>query len=89
MGLMGATASFVRMPYLVEGMFQGLCGGPLALILLYAGYLVMSTFAALPLGFSLATFAFLPASTCGLIVLVGVLLGFLGSLTSLGRFMKT
>lgn len=43
MRLVGATDSFVRRPFVLEGMFTGLLGGALAIGLTYAAYYVLST----------------------------------------------
>ncbi len=83
--LMGATESFVRTPFILEGVFQGLLGGLLALSGLASGHLMLATQIQLPLGLSLIRLVFLPLSWSLGLVLVGGLLGFLGSFLSLSR----
>lgn len=89
MSLVGATRMFIKMPFLVEGILQGLAGGLLSLLLLVSVYLLFLHNAANFLSFNPATsgLSFLPIEFMLGLVLAGALLGFLGSLTSLRRFM--
>src|SRR5205823_8287878 len=43
MQLVGATNGFIRLPFLLEGMLDGLLGGGVACGLLYAGYRALTT----------------------------------------------
>jgi cell division transport system permease protein len=84
MELVGATRLFIRTPFLLEGMLQGLLGGCLAAGILYlllvhvvrwlsqelAGYLVVSNL------------------FFGAVVMGGVVLGLAGSLISVARFIR-
>jgi cell division transport system permease protein len=84
MELVGATRLFIRTPFLLEGMLQGLLGGCLAAGILYlllvhvvrwlsqelAGYLVVSDL------------------FFGVVVMGGVALGLAGSLISVARFIR-
>lgn len=85
MRLMGATERFVRTPFVIEGLLQGLCGGAAALMLLFVLFHLLVSQVRLPLGLPLLELAFLPASTCWFLVGSGVGLGVLGSFISLGR----
>ncbi len=89
MALVGATRLFIKMPFLIEGVLQGLAGGLLSLLLLLAIYQLFLHNAGNFLSFNPASsgLAFLPAEFMLGLVLAGALLGFLGSLTSLRRFM--
>lgn len=84
MKLVGATDAFVRRPFLVEGMAQGviaglISGGIVGLFYrLLADYLPQLQSAALPLGWV----------TAGVLVGVGIVLGWLGSFFAVRRFIK-
>ena len=87
--LMGATEGFVRAPFYLEGFLQGLCGGLLALAALFVLYLLLASQVRLPLGLSMIRFSFLPAGLLWLAPASGGVLGLLGSMLSLSRFMRT
>jgi len=91
MSLVGATSFFIKTPFLLEGLIQGLAGSLIAVALLlamYAGFLHNAgsflTFNPVSSGLG-----FLPLAYVGGIVLSGAILGFIGSLTSLKRFINT
>lgn len=87
MRLVGATESFIRLPFLVEGVVQGLAGSVLSLGLLGGVHALLISRLDLPLLriFSMETIAFLPVSAVGAILLGGMVLGGLGSLASVGK----
>lgn len=90
MTLVGATARFIKIPFLLEGAFQGLLGGMLALIslsLLFKMLLghLLQTFWLSPAGFNLI---FLNMSQQVVLVGAGVLLGMFGSLASLRKLVQ-
>jgi cell division transport system permease protein len=88
MRLIGATGTFVRIPYLIEGAVLGALGSALSLSLLKAGY----EFFSLKLGAqslfpgSRLPFSFFPGRISLWIVTAGLVLGSLGSLVSLVAF---
>jgi cell division transport system permease protein len=88
MTLVGATRLFIKMPFLIEGVIQGLAGGVLSILLLLLTYLLFLHNAGSFVTFNPAAsgMSFLPVEYCIGLVMSGVLLGFLGSLTSLRRF---
>ena len=90
MSLVGATRLFIKMPFLLEGLFQGLAGGILALLLLLAVHLLFLHNAGNFLTFNPATagLAFLPPEYISALLGAGALLGFLGSLAALRRFIN-
>jgi cell division transport system permease protein len=90
LGLVGATRMFIKTPFLLEGIFQGAAGGVLAILLLGAAYLAIINNAGNVLTFNPleAGLAFLPLHYCLAILAGGILLGFIGSLTSLKRFIS-
>jgi cell division transport system permease protein len=88
MTLVGATRFFIKAPFLLEGVIQGMAGSLLSVMLLfglYEGFLHNSStlFVFNP---AVAGLSFLPLEYIGGLLLAGALLGFIGSLTSLKRF---
>lgn len=90
MKLVGASNSFVRWPFLIEGVALGLVGGALAAIIVGMGYNWISMYV-------LSTLSFLPVVqnptlfnqvTVGLL-LAGMAMGGLGSGLSLQKFLRT
>ena len=81
MRLVGATDSFVRMPFLIEGFAKGIVGGFLALMLTW----LASTLVDHALGFRTAFFS---AAVAALGVLGGGLIGLAGSALSVGRHLR-
>lgn len=90
LGLVGATRLFIKAPFLIEGILHGAAGAILAIIILTACYYGFLHNAGNFLSFNPADtgMSFLPAAYLAGIFLGGVLLGFLGSLTSLKRFVN-
>ncbi len=84
----GATDGFVRIPFVIEGMFIGLLAGIISSVItgfLYSGVVSVAK--------SIIQIDFLPYSKVGLIVtvafiLAGVLIGALGSMLSIGRYLR-
>lgn len=84
MRLVGATEFFIRGPFYVEGLLQGLLGGALAIAGLYASYQLIharsrSLFAAVLAG------QFLSPRQLGLLLLLGAMAGLIGAVASLRR----
>lgn len=89
MSLVGATRFFIKAPFLIEGIIQGAVGSLLALLLLLGLYEVFLHNAGSFLTFNPTSgLSFLPMEYGGGIVMAGIFLGFLGSLTSLKRFIN-
>ncbi len=87
MRLVGATEGFIRLPFFVEGIIQGLAGALLSLGLLGSlhFFLAARMEQSLLKTLNLETFTFLPMPAMAGIVLGGMLLGGLGSLASVGK----
>lgn len=90
LSLVGATRFFIKAPLLIEGILQGAVGALLALFILTACYFGFLYNAGNFLSFNPANagLSFLPAPYLAGIFCGGVCLGFLGSLTSLKRFIS-
>lgn len=90
MALVGATMRFIKVPFLLEGAIQGLLGGLISLLFLALSFTFLisrslNSFWLTPTDFNLL---FLTANQQLALVLSGVVLGTLGSLSSLRRFVR-
>ncbi len=90
MALVGATKRFIQIPFLLEGALQGLASGVCALGFLTLAYKLLlqkslQTFWLTPVGFDPI---FLNGNQQLILVLCGILLGSLGSLVSLRKFVR-
>lgn len=82
--LLGATRTFVMIPFLIEGFIQGLVGGLLAISCMYAFLSVfVSKFQA-----SEIKFTFMDLDIILYLVLTGIVLGVLGSYFSVLKYLK-
>jgi cell division transport system permease protein len=79
MRLVGATDSFVRSPFLLEGLVTGLVGGLVALVLMWVAYSVVTRFFQI---------VFLDQPTALAVLGFGALIGLLGSAASVGRHLR-
>ena len=90
MTLVGGTPLFIKMPFLLEGALQGAVGGILALggaYMLFMFFVQRGLSALLPLA-GLEGIAFLPSSWQLMVIAAGTLLGLVGSLISLRKFVR-
>lgn len=85
LALVGASRTFVRVPFLLEGTLQGLLGGVVALGLLFVGYEVLlpQVRYGLELMVGRAELRFFSATEMVRLVSAGAGLGLMGSLTAL------
>ena len=84
MKLVGATPMFIRLPFLIEGVAHGLVGGIIASLLID----IVFTFFIQPLSQDLLMNIGVSFSFYMMLVFGGAVLGLLGSLLSIGRFLK-
>ena len=84
MELVGATRTFIRLPFLLEGIWQGLLGGGIAAGILY----LIITYGLKLLSPELAEYVRMEPVFYGLVIAAGGLLGFIGSLISVVRFIS-
>jgi len=85
MKLVGATNRFIKMPFCIEGVFQGIIGASFALIFLFISLNIFLNSFTSALHFYLGTshFVFLDFTITLYVLLLGALLGLSGSLLSL------
>lgn len=89
MKLVGASNGFIRWPFLIEGMFLGLVGGLLAILIVGFGYnwlveYIRSTLTFIPV----VEEAGLIWQVLGILILSGMGLGAAGSVISLRKFLR-
>lgn len=91
MHLVGATSAYIRWPFLMEGAFTGLLGAIIPAILVNAGYPVAYhglQHGLVDSGYTLyAPWPFMGWLTL-LLIIIGVLIGALGALGSMRRYLK-
>jgi cell division transport system permease protein len=80
MRLVGATNTFVRLPYLIDGTLKGLAGGAIAALLSWAAVQLVSM--------NLMGAQFFSAQQVALGIAAGGLLGLVGSWVSVGRHLR-
>lgn len=90
MAMVGGTSLFIKLPYLVEGALQGLLGGVTALALSFLVFQVIlqKSLGSLLLITGIDTIHFLPPLWQGLLVTGGGLIGLMGSLFALRKFVR-
>ncbi len=84
MKLVGATDAFIRRPFLVEGIAQGFVAGAIASLVLWGAYLGMTSYLPqleMSVGMQLLLLV-------GAMIVLGVGLGWLGSLIAVRRFIQ-
>jgi cell division transport system permease protein len=90
MRLVGATGLFIRAPFYIEGILQGLLGAGLALAILFVFFQLFLTKVYEPLKFVLGNFPlhFLTSKQAAVLALGGLTLGLLGTQVSVGRYLR-
>jgi len=90
MRLVGATNTFIKGPFVTEGVLQGLIGGAVSILALFGLYnLILAKIQALRAPFfTLDLVHFLSGWTIAAVVGGGMLVGFVGSYMSLRRLMR-
>jgi len=81
--IIGATNTFVKVPFLIEGVLQGLIGSSIAFIVLS---IVLKIGNGLISQFASITIRMDPAAA-SIMLLIGVLISFIGSFLSVSRFL--
>jgi cell division transport system permease protein len=89
MQLVGATRWFIRLPFLLEGMFHGLVGGIAAAALVLVSYSYVHDYVAQNLDFVKLMYDSRMATICGASLLAGGLLfGAIGSITGVHKYLR-
>ncbi len=88
--LVGGTNLFIRVPFLLEGMALGLLGGLSSLLVLFILIKIFPIYLGSSLGMltEFINFRYLTSSQSLAVVFGGAFIGFLGSMSSLSRFLK-
>ncbi|HLC15299.1 MAG TPA: ABC transporter permease [Thermodesulfovibrionia bacterium] len=81
--LLGASKSFLRWPFLIEGFIVGLLGGIIGYVMVYGLYRYVADNITLPL--FLNSLVFLPAAAYPVLPACGVILSFTGALIAIGK----
>ncbi|HTX17845.1 MAG TPA: permease-like cell division protein FtsX [Bacteroidota bacterium] len=82
MKLVGATRMFIRLPFLVEGIIQGILGGAFSSIFIY----FVVDYASKLFGGDLAPIVYVEPVFYLIVIVAGTLLGFFGSIISVRKF---
>lgn len=85
--LVGASSSYIRVPFFIEGVLEGVFGGVLAFLMLWGGRVVIAKEIPQYLSFIVEP-AFPAASIFWALLLAGIIMGAAGSIISMGRFLK-
>lgn len=88
--LVGATNTFIRIPFLLDGMIMGILGGMLSLFVLFLVIKLFPLYLGSSLGAlnELINFRYLSLSQSISLIGAGAVIGFLGSFSSLAQFLK-
>ncbi len=89
MRLVGATDRFIKIPFYLQGMIQGGAGTLIGLLILFIGYISLTTHFSQSVSSALISIRFFSQGICGLILLGGIGVGWLGCWVSLKQFMKS
>ena len=80
MRLVGATDMFIRLPFLIDGLFKGVLGGLLALVFVWVANRVINEY--------FIQTIFFDREMMFVGILAGAMMGVLGSLVSVGRHLR-
>jgi cell division transport system permease protein len=83
MRLVGATNRYIRGPFLIEGALKGVLGGGLAILMCYLTFAIFRRTTG-----EAGSLAFFNLPLSGLMVVFGTVIGFGGSLLSVGRHLR-
>lgn len=90
MQLVGASESFIRIPFVISGVLQGVAGSVIAITALKIGFSLINLQlkSSTIFGVALPRLEFLTMPVIGGLVLVGLIVGAIGSFFALGRFLN-
>ena len=81
MKLVGATKSFIRQPFIIEGLIQGTVGSIIANFFLYVALEILNI--------EITSLMIIDKEIFLIIFILGIFLGFLGSILAIQRFLKS
>jgi len=88
MRLVGATDNFIKFPFFLEGLIQGLSGGLIGLGMLYVAFSAIGSQFEQTLSAEMVAVRFFSMGVCAAILGGGMVTGLLGCFFSLKQFMK-
>ena len=89
MKAVGATDSFIRLPFVIEGMFIGVISAVFSMAIVYFCYRVATETLMQSLGvMEIIKFSSVALETFGIFVLIGMVSGALGSLIMISKYLK-
>ena len=88
MRLVGATDNFIKIPFYLEGLLQGLSGGLIGLGMLFSAFSAIGSQFEQTLSAEMVAIRFFSTGTCVAILGGGMVTGLLGCFFSLKQFMK-
>ncbi len=89
MRLVGASNGFIRGPFIMEGTLEAVIGALLAIVVLFVGVSALLPALSSSMAFlSFAVSSMTLYATFGLLLLLGVLIGFFGSAIAMRRYLK-
>jgi cell division transport system permease protein len=90
MQFVGASPLYIRVPFYMEGILQGLLGAAIAVGLLFLLHRVVLLYipSSIQVWLARVSFLFLPAEFIAGILVGGMVLGFLGSILSSARLLR-
>ena len=86
--LVGATDWFVKIPFLLEGVIQGVLSGLFALCIIFVVYAVFSLKTVHVFGLPVMDIVFLPVGYVCFLFFFSIFLGLTGSFIAVGRFFR-
>jgi cell division transport system permease protein len=88
MRLVGATDNFIKFPFYLEGLIQGLSGGLIGLGMLFSAFSAIGSQFEQTLSAEMVAIRFFSIGTCAAILGGGMITGLLGCFFSLKQFVK-
>jgi cell division transport system permease protein len=88
MRLVGAAERFIKIPFYIQGLLQGALGACIGLAILFVAFLFMASNIERGFFSGLFNIQFLSPLFLGIIILISMLVGWLGSYLSLKQFLK-
>ena len=88
MRLVGATDTFIKVPFYIESVIQGILGGITGIVIFYLLYVFVISSIAADFASGFISIRFLSLKVCCIIIFCSIFAGWLGCFVSLKRFQK-